>query len=221
VKGKAYVENLERIVRQMMTPLREVPLPLVIEALSGHRVLPFDRTDSRDAKLLDDLIQVAQAAGREINRVGIQSKRPNEVGNYIEPFVKDALDKRGLKADTPTCQSGKKKAAGYPDITFLDRAGRPHYLECKSFNISNIDTTQRAFYLSPSDDCKITEDAHHLIMSYEMAAAGRKGAYTIYRCNMYKLLSIDKMVVDVKYEFNCDNRRMYAQENLLAEGEIR
>jgi hypothetical protein len=57
-------------------------------------------------------------AGKNINQKGILRPRPNEVGNDIEKFVRDALNSKGLNADSPKGTSGKKKSMGYPDILF-------------------------------------------------------------------------------------------------------
>ncbi len=215
------LKNLKQVVRQMLQPLQNLPLRYVIESISGAEVIPFNRDDPKDRLLLDDLLRVAMTAGEKMNRSGIRSKRPNEVGNYIEPFVKESLNEHGLAAGTPTTGTGKKKAAGYPDIRFLDRHGRPNYLECKTYNAQNVDTTQRAFYLSPSDEFKVTESAHHFIISYEMVHVGTRGDVGVYKCKHFKLLSIEDLKVDVKYEFNSDNRRLYSTPGLiLAEGPI-
>jgi hypothetical protein len=40
----------------------------------------------------------------------------------------------------------------------------------------------------------------------------------VYRANAWKIVRIDNMDVDLKREFNSDNKRMYADENILAEG---
>jgi hypothetical protein len=86
------------------------------------------------------------------------------------------------------------------------------------FNIDNIETSQRSFYLSPSDDFKITKDAHHFVISYEIFVAGRTDSDNIYKCKSWKLITLENLVCDVKYEFNSDNKRLYAKENILAEG---
>jgi len=102
------------------------------------------------------------------------SKRPNEVGNYIEAYVKDAMQQYDLNPDVPAGITGKKKATGYPDIIFFFK-DKPYYLECKTYNLENISTTQRSFYFSPSDDFKVIHDTHHFILSYEMFLDGRTG----------------------------------------------
>lgn len=161
-------------------------------------------------------------AGREINRKGIPRSRPNEVGNAIEHFVKEATNSFDLYAEIPKCTNGKKKATGYPDILFRYNK-KLYYLECKTYNIKNINTTQRSFYFSPSDEFKVIHDAPHLMLSYEIYEAGEQGANHIYKCRSYKILSLESLSIDVNYEFNSDNKRMYSGSHgavLLSQGDI-
>lgn len=216
-KGK-YIESLENCIRQMLTPLKDIPLSIVIEVLSGHKIIPFSPGNPKDKTLLANLIKAASLAGRMVNKEGIKRPRPNEVGNDIEPFVKLALNEVGYTADTPLTKRGKRKTTGYPDIEFTDANGRINYLECKTYNIKNISTTQRSFYLSPSDDFKITKDAHHFVISYEIYTAGRSNRNNIYKCKSWKILTLENVLVDVKYEFNCDNAILYSKDIILAEG---
>ncbi len=97
----------------------------------------------------------------------------NWVRKQYRTFIKEALNKNGYKASTPSAKNGKKKSTGYPDIEFVDEFNRINYLECKTFNIENINTTQRSFYLSPSEDFKVTVNAHHFAISYEIVVVGR------------------------------------------------
>ncbi len=56
-----------------------------------------------------------------------------------------------------------------------------------------------------------------------MVLDGRKADKNIYKCKYYKILSLESLSLDVKYEFNSDNRRMYSGEAgtiILDEGEI-
>lgn len=152
---------------------------------------------------------------------GIFSRRVNEVGNKIEPFIKEALNKVGLEADIPVAKNGKKVAAGYPDLQLTDDFNQTTYLECKTYNLRNIDTTQRAFYFSPSKNPKITKNARHLILSFQIEMGKRKGkrAFLPVRWRLYDTADL---LVDVKHEFQSDNRRMYGRKSaLLAEGSIK
>ena len=101
---------------------------------------------------------------------------------------------------------------------------KPYYLECKTYNVENIATTQRSFYFSPSDEFKVIYDAPHFLMSFEIYVAGESGRNHIYKCKHYKILSLESLSLDVKYEFNSDNKRMYSGESgtvILDEGEIK
>lgn len=217
-----YTKKLENIIKQMLHPLKDVPFNLIIESMTGKKVISFDFKNPNHDNVLNLLKQAAQNAGRDINKTGILRPRPNEVGNDIEPYVKNALNKLKLNAATPTGPSGSKKAMGYPDIIFwFDK--EPYYLECKTYNIKNINTTQRSFYFSPSDEFKITHDAPHFLLSFEIYVAGEKGNMHIYKSRHYKILSIESLSIDVKNEFNSDNRRMYSGKDgsiILAEGDI-
>jgi hypothetical protein len=96
-------------------------------------------------------------------------------------------------------------------------------LECKTYNIDNIDTTQRSFYFSPSDEFKVVHDSLHLMISFEIYEAGDQGRLHIYKCRNYKILSLESLSLDVKYEFNSDNKRMYSGDYgtvILDEGQI-
>lgn len=215
-----YIKKLENIIRQMLRPLNGIPLNLVIQSISGYSIIPFNPNDKRDLSVLNNLKKVAEITGKKINKKGILRPRPNEVGNDIEMFVKESLNEIGYKADTPLTKNGKKKSTGYPDIEFIDEFQRVNYLECKTFNIENITTTQRSFYLSPSDDFKITKDAHHFAISFEIYVERRKQRNNIYKCKSWKILTLENLEVDVKYEFNSDNARLYSKEMILAEGEL-
>lgn len=212
-----YTKQLENIIKQMLQPVKNLPFHLVIESLSEKKVLAFDHTDDKDIALLNNLKEVARMAGKDINKQEIKRRRANEVGNAIEPFVKQALHTIGYNADTPTTLNGNKKSTGYPDLSFNDEFGRMNYLECKTFNKDNINTTQRSFYLSPSKNFKITHDAHHLVISYETYIDRTEGNYYVFKSNSWKILSIRDLEVDVKYEFNSDNKKLYDNRFILAE----
>lgn len=220
--GNEYIKKLENVIKQMLQPLKDIPFNLVIETMTGKKVISFDFTKKDHQEVLKLLKQSALNAGKEINKTGILRPRPNEVGNDIEPYVRNALNLLDLNADIPAWPSGNKKAMGYPDILFWYNKN-PYYLECKTYNIENIQTTQRSFYFSPSDEFKVTYDAPHFILSFEIYVAGEKGNKHIYKCKHYKILSIESLSLDVKYEFNSDNKRMYSGKDgtiILDEGKI-
>jgi len=217
-----YIKKLENVIKQMLQPLKNIPFNLVIESITGKKVISFDHNNEEHKQVLELLKKAALNAGKEINKYGILRSRPNEVGNDIENYVRNALNSVGLKADVPVGPSGHKKATGYPDILFWYN-GNPYYLECKTYNIENIETTQRSFYFSPSDEFKVIYDTTHFLLSYQIYVEGEKGNKHIYKCKHYKILSIQSLSLDVKYEFNSDNKRMYSGKDgttILAEDKI-
>lgn len=96
-----YVRKLENVIKQMLQPLKDIPFNLVIEAMTGKKVISFDFSNQDHKEVLELLKKAAINAGKEINKTGILRPRPNEVGNDIEPYVRRALNDLGLNADIP------------------------------------------------------------------------------------------------------------------------
>lgn len=211
--------ELTGIISQMLKPLKGIPLSLVIEGISGHNIIPFDYQDEKDVKLLSKLKIVAHQSCLLFNESKVAKQRPNEVGNAIENFVKNKLNENGLKAETPTTKKGVHKSTGYPDISFIDEFGRTNYLECKTYNLKNIHTTQRSFYLSPFRDFKVTTDAYHFAISFEISKEIIENSL-VFVCKSWKILTLENLLCDIKYEFNSDNYRLYSKSLILAEGSI-
>ena len=82
-----YIKQLEDTIAKFMAPLEGIPFPIAIKAISGHEVIPFDRGNKQDLDLLKKLCQAADIAGKQAFQDGIFRRRPNEVGNDIEPYV--------------------------------------------------------------------------------------------------------------------------------------
>lgn len=177
-------------------------------------------TIKRNKVLLKKLSKAATIAGQNAYKEGIFTKRPNEAGNHIEPFVIEALRKVGLKADRPISRSGKKKTAGYPDIEILGDNGIVVYLDCKTYSKLTKNQSFRTFFLSPSKDPKITKDAYHLLMSFELDMETRKGKKAFIPVS-WQIYTLEKLLVQVKHEFNASNRELYIKDALLAKGKIK
>ena len=214
-----YIRQLEQAISRFLEPLKGVPFPIAIKALTGFQVLAFDLSFEQNKKVVEHLSKAAQLGGQEAYQEGIFTARPNEAGNHIEPFVVTALRQVGLKADKPISKSGKRKAAGYPDIQIEDENGRVIYLDCKTYNTLTKDQSFRTFYFSPSKDPKITRDAFHLLMSFELTTAERKGKRAFIPIS-WQIYTLDKLLVQVKHEFNASNKELYTKDALLAQGRI-
>ncbi len=215
-----YVKQLEETISKFLKPLKDIPFPIAIKAISGREVLAFDKNSQKDKELLNRLIKAMNIAVKNAYKTGILSARPNEVGNYVEPFVKDAISNVGMKAEIPLTSNGKHQSVGYPDIFIKDIDGRVTYLECKTYNQKSIGSSLRAFYFQPSESSKIIHDARHLMVSFEIIKEKRNGK-SFFVPIYWKIYTLEKMLVQVKHEFNASNKGMYKPEALLAEGGIR
>lgn len=218
------IAQLETIVSQMMKPLRGIPFNIVVKSLSGYVIIPFDSEDQSDICMRGDLREAVIDCVAKVKEDGILSRRANEVGNKMERPVMDAINRGPMSAKAPTTRAGKGKSTGYPDILLYDRESRPTYLEIKTFNRRNVDTTQRSFYLSPSEDFKVTQDARHLLLAFEMEDVGSRRvdgeSLRVYHPVFYKIVALEDLHCDVKHEFNSDNKRLYATGNIILEEKV-
>ena len=216
-----YIKKLEDTVKIFIYPFKNIPFSIVIKTISGHKILPFDGNNRVNVELLEILRNACEEAMQTAHTQGIISSRANEVGNKIEPFVKDALNNNGVTADTPINSIGVKQTTAYPDILIERPNGEKIYLECKTYNIKNINTTQRAFYFQAAENSKIMHDAMHLMVSFEIKTAQRDGV-NVFVPVSWKIYCLEGLLVQMKAEFNASNRDMYGVNGLplLAEGRI-
>jgi len=210
---------LDVTLTQMRTPVRNVPFPLIVKAMCGHKVIPLDVAGQADRALVKSLKEAVRLCVKELKLHPIKRPRPNEVGNDIEKYVMQAVPKVGLKAFRPTTKTGKGRSTGYPDILIQDNIDRYTYLECKIFTQGAPLTTMRSFYLSPSASPKVCFDARHLLLAFGMDASAIKGSRnSSYKPRSFKLIDLYNLTCSVKYEFNADNRSLYKPSMILADG---
>ncbi|KKQ90453.1 MAG: hypothetical protein UT15_C0012G0009 [Berkelbacteria bacterium GW2011_GWA1_39_10] len=196
----SYVKDLEKFFERMLNPLKDNPFTMVIRLISKCKVLPFD--GNKDLVVV--LSKSFNDASIAINKHGIKSGRPNEVGNKIEPFVKTALNQNKIAAIIP-----EGRSAGDPDLMF-EFNKENYYLECKSFSSKTEDSSQRTFYFSPSKTFKVKKDACHLMVSYRVYTKNKK-----FFVDKWSLYSLETLKVDLKHEFNQSNKKMYDTEGGL------
>lgn len=215
------IENLEAVLAQFLRPIRNLPFPVVVKTLSDTTIIPVDRDDPDDQWLIARLAEAAITCAIAVRNTPIVRNRPNEVGNDIEPFVMRAAIANGLRATRPTTRSGAGRTTGYPDLLIYDRQDRPTYLECKIFGEGSAMTTMRSFYLSPSEDFKVSMDGRHLLLAFAIQRIPvTDSIMSEYRPTAFKLVDLHNLLCDVKYEFNSDNRRLYNEAMILAEGPL-
>lgn len=218
---KERLKVLEQALAQMLKPVKGIPFSVIVKSLAERQVIQIDTADSADLELLEKLKKTIQLCTTELKSKPIKRPRPNEVGNDVESYVMRALPQAGLKAERPKSQAGLGKSTGYPDILVWDKGKRATYLECKIFAQGSADTTMRSFYLSPSDSFKVSYDARHLLLAFGMEASAISGSRdSLYIPRSYKLIDLHGLLCDVKYEFNSDNRRLYAPSMMLFQGNL-
>jgi hypothetical protein len=212
---------LEQVLAQMLKPVKDVPFSVVVKSLAERQVIQVNKANAADKELLERLKKTVQFCAADLKSNPIRRPRPNEVGNDVEAYVMRALPRAGLTAARPTSQAGVGKSSGYPDILVRDSENRATYLECKIFAQGSAESTMRSFYLSPSESFKVSVDARHLLLAFGMEASPIPGSRdSIYLPKSYKLIDLHDLLCDVKYEFNSDNRRLYAPSMTLLQGEV-
>ena len=212
---------LEQALAQMLKPLKNIPFSVIVKSLAEQQVIQINKADAADAELLERLEKAIQFCAAELKSIPIKRPRPNEVGNDVEAYVMRALPQAGLTAARPTSRDGLGKSTGYPDILVQDRANRTTYLECKIFANGAPESTMRSFYLSPSESFKVSVDARHLLLAFGMEASSINGSRnSMYIPKSFKLIDLHDLLCDVKYEFNSDNRRLYAPSMILLQGDV-
>ena len=216
--GQPKTNSLSSSLAELTKPAKKIPFKTVIEATTGHRVLDLDTNNATHVDLQSKLLKAARLAGERASREGIVAARPNEAGNYLEPFVRAALKECGVEARIPRTTQNRAQVTGYPDVEIT--APTPCYLELKTYNARTVNTTQRSFYYSPSVAPKVTQDAVHLLLAFELAKIER-GGKTIFVPTHWKLVSLSALEVDLKFEFNQSNRGLYGATNAtLSEGAV-
>jgi len=220
MNDEEYIKDLEKTIGKFLEPIKGIPFHIAIKAVYGKEVFKFDREDEKNEELIDDLAKAAEIAGKNASQHGIFTNRPNEAGNKIADYAKIALKQLGLKPETPKRVDGKRQATGYPDTCLRDKYERYIYLEYKTYASKTIDSTQRTFYFSPPPEkskSKIIYDIPHLMLSFEMNRAIISGK-ECYIPIGWKIVDLYYIKVDVKHEFNTNNRELYKREAIIREG---
>jgi len=207
-------KKLEDVLAQFIKPIKGIPFEVVIKGLCDVEVVKFDRYNADSQILIDQISGAMRSACQSVQAHPIERPRPNEVGNDMEPFVIEALKSIGLDAATPKTRDGKGKSTGYPDVR-IETDGLPIYFEVKTYAARNHSTTQRSFYLSPSNDPKVIEDAHHLIVGFEIKREGN-----LYWPVAFEIVDLYGLDCDMKSEFNSDNKRLYESHRILAKERV-
>lgn len=207
-------KHLEAALAQFLKPMKGIPFEVVIQALCEVTVEKFELDHGSNRAILEKITDAMRAACRAVQASPIERPRPNEVGNDMEPFVIKALKDQGMQAAAPKAKSGKGKTTGYPDVK-IETGKMPIYLEVKTYAAANQATTQRSFYLSPSEDHKVSEGGYHLLVGFEI-----ERDLNLFTPVAFKIVDLYGLDCDMKAEFNSDNRRLYVKNRVLKQERV-
>ena len=116
MNDKQRIADLEAVLAQFLTPVKNIPFSLIIKSMSGHEVFPLEQNIPLNILLVQRLTEMAKLTGKLVAAQPIRRNRPNEVGNDIEAYVIAAAIELGIASVRPKSKSGRGKTTGYPDI---------------------------------------------------------------------------------------------------------
>jgi len=172
--------------------IRDVPFSYVIEMTTGSKVIPLSEDDKA---VIDEIFEAAKDVLNEAKTEDYSSMRPNEVSNRLEEKLRGKL--RG------TIPEGK--TAGYPNI-MVERRGKTYYVEVKLAEAGKLDSNLRTFYYEPVELTKVKRDASHIMVGFIHENKKPIG---------FKLVDLSKIKVNLKSEFNANNKELYKTEAVI------
>ncbi|MEM3897272.1 MAG: hypothetical protein QXO04_01480 [Nitrososphaerota archaeon] len=176
----------------IMTKIRNVPFSYVIEMTTGCKVLPI--TDE-DSSVIDEIYNKAREIVEESRQEDYGNLRPNEISNRLEDKLRTKLE--GVIPEN--------KVAGYPNI-LIERKGKSYYIEVKLAEVEELNSNLRTFYYEPVEFAKVTKDACHIMVGFIHQKKEIIG---------FKLVDLSKIRVNLKSEFNANNKELYKAEAII------
>ena len=205
---------IKRLLKEDLSH-REFDFSLVVEAVSGKKVMPVRGRESRERviaainKVMDGLIVEMNGSDSPIRGL----RRINEGSRYFEDGLLAGLNATGgITCEIPHTRAGVAQRSGYPDLEIRDGAtGDVYYLDPKLMEQGSVNSSLRTFYFEPKDTTlKITEDATHLLIGIEHD--GNDGQWEFLR---YSLVDLSQLKVRLKAEFQASNRDVYKESSVL------
>jgi hypothetical protein len=196
---------------------KDLPVGMVIEAMTECQVIPVD-AEVADTDLIASLKLAAEHLIVSSKQVPIKTGRVNELGNNIEEPLLNACNHVGLDASWPPRKDGSGGRSGYPDIA-ISTNGRKRYLEAKVVGAGSEGSSFRSFYLSPSDNPKVCEDARHILMAFgHHRVEDSEDGFEQYELTDYKMVDLALVCGKIKFEYQSSNKDMYLGHAILAKG---
>jgi hypothetical protein len=198
--------------------LRGIPFSQVILDATGKRVLPFDRQNETDQRVvrqlssvLDEVIRRLNTSDNAVQRVS----RINEVSSHFEDLMRELLDAApSLSCDLPRTAQNRVQRSGYPDLRLIDeQSQRVYYLDPKLYGVGSRDSSFRTFYFEPkSTTNKVRDDAVHFIVGFEHEKSpGQRWKFT-----RWDLIDLSQFKVKLKAEFQGSNHDIYRPKAVVA-----
>ena len=184
----------KKFFETIMRRVRGIPFSYVIKMTTGHEVYPVK---DEDTEVINEIFEKAKAVVKEAKNEDFSSLRPNEISNKLEDMLREKLG-----GSIP-----ENKVAGYPNI-LIERKGKPYYIEVKLADVKEMNSSFRTFYYEPVELAKVTKDACHIIVGFIHRMRSIIG---------FKIVDASRIRVNLKSEFNTNNKELYRQENILKE----
>lgn len=208
------LEQLKETARILLRPMERLPFPVILEAMTGHQILPM--TDSAlDESLLNALASACIRTTKESSQKNFQANRPNDVSVQVERALQANMEKEGMEVRIPQKKGkGGGGGGGYPD-RFLMMNDRPSYLEVKVSREQNINKgSARNFFYQPVSDSKITCSARHLLVGFAIREESEK----MWCLTEWTIVDLFGLRLKLKPEYNADNLEIYRDEIILLKG---
>jgi len=202
--------------------LRQIPFADVIRYSTGKQVLPVNRDDETDARVLQ---QISTALDKVLLRMNEEDRpvqeigRINEVSGPFEGMLQEVLNKvPGLSCDFAKTTGKKAQRSGYPDLRLVDTTSkRVYYLDPKIYASGSKQSSLRSFYFEPKVATnKVGDDAVHLILAVQHE--GKKTG--LWQFSAWDIVDLSDFKVRLKAEFQGSNRDMYRKEAVVASGTV-
>ncbi len=210
--------------------LRGVAFSEVIFDATGKKVLPIDKTNEVDQRVIkaiaaacDETLKRLNATDNKVQKIG----RINEVSSHFEDTLRELLNSTpGLSCEFPKTADGKEQRSGYPDLRVVDTASkRVFYLDPKLYAAGSRESSFRTFYFEPKRSTnKVRDDAVHLVVGFEhqprssSGSAGEPGEGNVSGWNFtrWDIVDLANFKVKLKAEFQGSNHDMYRPEAVIA-----
>ncbi|MFT5468135.1 MAG: hypothetical protein ACI8UO_003243 [Verrucomicrobiales bacterium] len=210
----AFLELIRMVLDEATSA--DVPFRDVIRAVTGKQVLPIDRQQLLDEKIVDAVTGAIRKTIAELNQPGSPTNeegRINEVSRHFEDALERHLDALpDFTCETPKTAGGKQLSSGYPDLRIVhEPSGRVAYLDPKLMAADSAKSSLRTFYYTPrTTTSKVLDDAHHLLVGIEHD--GNTGEW---KFTGWKLVDLYDFKVRLKAEFQASNRDLYQDTQIL------